>query len=173
VKVAKGDIYSQANSIPELKFEDHQLTSFAGLVVFQKLFRNCRLKQRMEESCAHLLGRHYYSFSTIVQCLIVHIILGYRQLRESEFYREDPLVKRVLGLKALPSVPTVSRMLSEFDDHSVALQQDANRGLVLERLEKEAFQTVTMDFDGSVQSTKRHAEGTAVGYNKENKGARS
>jgi hypothetical protein len=141
VKVAKGDIYSQANSIPELKFEDQQLTSFAGLVVFQKLFRNCRLKERMEESCAHLLGRHYYSFSTIVQCLIVHIILGYRQLRESEFYREDPLVKRVLGLKALPSVPTVSRMLSEFDDHSVALQQEANRDLVLERLQKEAFQT--------------------------------
>ena len=24
---------------------------------------------------------------------------------------------------------------------------------------------VTLDFDGSVQSTKRHAEGTAVGYN--------
>ena len=173
MKVAKGDIYSQANSIPELKFEDQQLTSFAGLVVFQKLFRSCRLKERLEESCAHLVGRHYYSFSTIVQCLIVHIILGYRQLRESEFYREDPLVKRVLGLKALPSVPTVSRMLSEFDDHSVALQQEANRDLVLERLQEEAFQTVTMDFDGSVQSTKRHAEGTAVGYNKEHKGARS
>jgi hypothetical protein len=45
--------------------------------------------------------------------------------------------------------------------------------LVLERLEKEALQTVTLDFDGSVQSTKRHAEGTAVGFNKEKKGARS
>jgi len=30
-----------------------------------------------------------------------------------------------------------------------------------------------LDFDGSVQSTKRHAEGTAVGFNKEKKGARS
>jgi Transposase DDE domain group 1 len=70
-------------------------------------------------------------------------------------------------------MPTVSRMLSEFDDHSVALQQETIRDLVLERLQKEAFQTVTMDFDGSVQSIKRHAEGTTVGYNKENKGARS
>jgi len=69
-------------------------------------------------------------------------------------------------------MPTVSRMLSEFDDHSVALQQETIRDLVLERLQKEAFQTVTMDFDGSVQSIKRHAEGTTVGYNKENKGAR-
>jgi hypothetical protein len=32
---------------------------------------------------------------------------------------------------------------------------------------------LTMDFDGSVQSTKGHAEGTAVGYNKSKKGARS
>ena len=173
MKLAKADIYSQASSIPTLKFEEQQLTSFAGLVVFQKLFESCRLKARLQEACAHLPSRHYYSFSTILQCLIVQIVLGYRQLRESEFYREDPLVKRVLGLRWLPSVPTVSRMLSEFDDKSVAAQQALSRGLVLERLEKEALHTVTLDFDGSVQSTKRHAEGTAVGFNKEMKGARS
>jgi hypothetical protein len=92
------------------------------------------------------------------------IVLGYRQLRESEFYREDPLVKRVLGLKSLLSVPAVSRMLSEFDEQSVGAQQAVSRRLVLERLQKEAFKTVTLDFDGSVQSTKRHAEGTAVGF---------
>ena len=164
MKLAKGDIYSQASSIPTLKFEEQQLTSFAGLIVFQKLFERCRLKERLHEACAHLLPRHYYSFSTILQCLVVHIVLGYRQLRESEFYREDPLVKRVLGLKSLPSVPTVSRMLSEFDEQSVGAQQAVSRGLVLERLQQEAFKTVTLDFDGSVQSTKRHAEGTAVGF---------
>jgi hypothetical protein len=79
------------------------------------------------------------------------------------------LVKRVLGLKSLPSVPTVSRILSEFDEKSVAAQQALRRGLVLGRLEKEAFNTITLDFDGSVQSTKRHAEGAAVGFNKEKK----
>jgi Transposase DDE domain group 1 len=173
VKVAKADIYRQARSLPALKFEDQQLTSFAGLVVFQKLFETCRLKERLQEACAHLEGRHHYGFGTILQCLIVHIVLGYRQLRENAFYREDPLVKRVLGLRLLPSVATVSRMLSEFDEPSVAAQQTVSRDLVLERLEKEALKTVTLDFDGSVQSTKRHAEGTAVGFNKEKKGARS
>jgi hypothetical protein len=173
VKVAKADIYRQARSLPALKFEDQQLTSFAGLVVFQKLFETCRLKERLQEACAHLEGRHHYGFSTILQCLIVHSVFGYRQLRENAFYREDPLVKRVLGLRLLPSVATVSRMLSEFDEPSVAAQQTVSRDLVLERLEKEALKTVTLDFDGSVQSTKRHAEGTAVGFNKEKKGARS
>ena len=32
---------------------------------------------------------------------------------------------------------------------------------------------MTLDFDGSVQSTKGHAEGTAVGFNKNKRGARS
>jgi hypothetical protein len=173
VKVAKADIYRQVSSLPALKFEEQQLTSFAGLVVFQKLFETCQLKARLQESCAHLKSRHYYGFGTILQCLIVHILLGYRQLRESAFYREDPLVKRVLGLKVLPSVPTVSRILSEFDQPSVSAQQGVSLDLVLDRLQKEALRTVTLDFDGSVQSTKRHAEGTAVGFNKEKKGARS
>ena len=81
MKVAKADIYRQASSLPALKFEEQQLTSFAGLVVFQKLFETCRLKERLQGACAHLAARHHYGFSTILQCLIVHLLLGYRQLR--------------------------------------------------------------------------------------------
>ena len=45
--------------------------------------------------------------------------------------------------------------------------------MVLERIRSLVLPRVTLDFDGSVQSTKRRAEGTAVGFNKEKKGARS
>jgi hypothetical protein len=45
--------------------------------------------------------------------------------------------------------------------------------MVIDRLRKIAPARLTLDFDGSVQSTKRHAEGTAVGYCKKKKGARS
>jgi len=44
---------------------------------------------------------------------------------------------------------------------------------VIEGLQREQLPRVTLDFDGSVQSTKVHAEGTAVGFNKNKKGARS
>lgn len=40
-------------------------------------------------------------------------------------------------------------------------------------LQREGFSRLTFDFDGSVLSTKGHAEGTAVGFNKAKKGARS
>ena len=43
----------------------------------------------------------------------------------------------------------------------------------LSRLEAEKFSRVTLDFDGSVISTGKTAEGTAVGYNNKRKGERS
>ncbi len=48
-----------------------------------------------------------------------------------------------------------------------------NRHLVLARLGALGLARVTADFDGSVQSTARHAEGTAVGFNKKKQGTRS
>ena len=43
--------------------------------------------------------------------------------------------------------------------------------MVIEALQREELPRVTLDFDGSVQSTKCHADGTAVGFNKTQKGA--
>jgi hypothetical protein len=99
VKVAKADIYRQVSSLPALKFEEQQLTSFAGLVVFQKLFETCRLKERLHEACAHLQARHYYGFSTILQCLIVHIVLGYRQLRSERLLSGRSVGKAGAGVE--------------------------------------------------------------------------
>ncbi len=48
-----------------------------------------------------------------------------------------------------------------------------SREIVLTRLVTEKLPRVTMDFDGSVISTSRYAEGTAVGYNTHKKGERS
>lgn len=45
--------------------------------------------------------------------------------------------------------------------------------MVLTRLKNLSLCRVTLDFDGSVLGTGRYAEGTAVGFNKLNKGQRS
>lgn len=173
MRVARADIESRATGIPSLKFEDQQMTSYGGLVVFAQLFQRLQLFDRLGRCCAHLDGERFYKYGVVLRCLVVHILLGCRKLREADFYRDDPLVQRVVGLKQLPSVPTVSRMLGEFDAQSVEAQQQLNRELIIQRLEREQLATLTLDFDGSVQSTKRHAEGTAVGFNKAHKGARS
>ena len=83
------------------------------------------------------------------------------------------MVKRLLGLKRLPDVATLSRMLKDADAKSVERLRGLLRQMVSDRLRKLALARVTLDFDGSVQSTMRRAEGTAVGFNKKKKGARS
>jgi hypothetical protein len=105
--------------------------------------------------------------------LVVHLLLGYRELRELRYYQEDEMVKRVVGLKRLPDVATVSRRLAQADPHSVERVRAENQRLVLERAVQLALVRVTLDFDGSVVSTGRRAEGSAVGFNKVKKGQRS
>jgi hypothetical protein len=57
---------------------------------------------------------------------------------------------------------------------SIARVRELCRNLVIERLKKIAIYRITLDFDGSVLTTlSRTTEGTAVGYNRKKKGARS
>ena len=78
-----------------------------------------------------------------------------------------------MGLRHLPAVASISRRLSTTDSTSVERLRALNRRLVLDRLTHHRLARVTLDFDGSVLSTQRHAEGTAVGFNKKKKGQRS
>ncbi|MCP4389739.1 MAG: IS1380 family transposase, partial [Gammaproteobacteria bacterium] len=105
--------------------------------------------------------------------LIVHLLLGYRQLQDMRYYRDDPVVRRLLGVKRLPDVATISRSLAGMDTRSVEKLRRLNRRQVLQRIEDLGLTRVTLDFDGSVLSTSRFAEGTAVGFNRRKKGQRS
>ena len=109
----------------------------------------------------------------MVMLLVVHLNIGHRRLRDLDYYRDDELVKRVLGLKRLPDVSTFSRSLSSADERSVGNVRAESTTVVLERLVVERLASVTLVFNGSVLSTGHHAEGTAVGFNKTNKSARS
>ncbi len=122
---------------------------------------------------AHRQTHSIYAPHVIWLLLVVHLLLGFRRLRDRDYYQEDPLIRRVLGLTQLPDVATISRSLADADARSVEGTRRLVRTLVLERLERENLREVTLDFDGSVLSTKAHAEGSALGYNPRRKGQRS
>ena len=163
------------NSIEFLtvRFEDQKLTSFSGLLIFQLLFKRLNLKQRLKKCFAHLNVSPIFGHHLVVMLLIVHLLLGFRRLRETDYYRDDPLVLRIMGLRKIPDVSTISRTLSGMESQGVNNVRKLSKTLVIEGLQRERFPRLTFDFDGSVQSTKGHAEGTAVGFNKAKKGARS
>jgi hypothetical protein len=176
VKFKRSDVVRGVYRIPEIRCEASDggsLTSFAGLVIFQQLFSRLGIKRQLRACFAHLRRSATYRAQDVVLWLVVHLLLGFRKLRDRDYYHEDPMVLRILGLNRLPDVATVSRALSTLDEQAVAGYRAMSRELVLDRLESERLSRVTLDFDGSVLSTGRHAEGTAIGFNKKKKGARS
>lgn len=173
MKFSKAQIHRRVYSIPELRFEDQRLSSFSGLVVIQALIKKLDLRTRLKNCFHHIQNSAIVGFDVTALLLIVHLMLGYRRLREMERYKDDPLVLRLLGLSRLPDVSTVTRRLSQVDRESIENVRQMNRELVLDPLATVGLSRLTMDFDGSVLSTGRIAEGTAVGFNKQNKGKRS
>ena len=173
MKFSRAQIHSRVYKFPELRFEDQRLTSFSGTVVLHALFKNMDIPGKLQRCFTHLQKGSVVGFHSVALLLILHLMLGYRRLRDIDRYREDPLVRRALGLRRLPHVCTVSRMLCRADARSVASLKEFNRDLVLQRLAHQGLARVTLDFDGSVISSGRYAEGTAIGYNDKKKGARS
>jgi len=173
VKSSKSQIQAKYHKIPVIRFEDQKLTSFSGLLIFQLLFRRINLKKRLKDCFSHLKVSPIFGRHLVVLLLIVHLLLGFRRLREVDYYRDDPLVLRLMGLRKLPDVSTISRSLSQMESEGVEKVRELSRSMVIEGLKRVHLSRLTLDYDGSVQSTKGHAEGTAVGFNKAKKGARS
>ena len=47
MKVSRKQVQKKSHALPKLKFENQSLTSFAGLVIFQKFFAAINLKERL------------------------------------------------------------------------------------------------------------------------------
>jgi hypothetical protein len=173
VKSRRSEIHSRVYKIPEIRFQDQRLSSFAGVVILQALFTRLKLKERLLYGFSHLNQRTIIGLHNVTMIVILQLMMGFRRLRDIDRYRDDPMVKRALGMRRLPHVSTISRALARVDESAVLQLRTLQRQLVLDRLLKEELARVTIDFDGSVLSTGRRAEGTAIGYNKKKKGNRS
>lgn len=173
MKLSRRQVQRSSRALPRLQFADQKLTSFSGLVLIQALFHRLHLRVRLERCFRHLPGEWAYSRAEIVMLLVLHVLLGYRPLRDVRYYEDDPMVCRLLGLRKLPGVSTLSRALSSLGLKAVDALQGLVRDLVLQRLASLRLRRVTLDFDGTVLGTSRWAEGTAIGYNPRRKGQRS
>jgi len=82
------------------------------------------------------------------------------------------MLARTVRLQRLPSMSALSCL-----DQAPAAIVDRLRGFVrdgvVERIRASGLRSITLDFDGTVQSTQRRAETSAVGYNSQHKGEHS
>jgi hypothetical protein len=173
MKISKNAAQSKPTSIPDIQFQDQKLTSFAGAVILQKFFDRIGIRKGVQDCFRHIEHKRSYNDGLIMMVLIVHLMLGFRKLQDVRYYKDDPMILRLLGVKHIPDCATISRRLASWDSQSVGNARELCRQLVLDRIAESALPRVTLDFDGSVIATGRFAEGAAVGYNKKKKGQRS
>jgi len=64
VKSSKAQIHTRVHKIPQLRFEDQHLTSFAGLVVLQSLFSRLNLKENLKACFSHMKVRPIFGHHT-------------------------------------------------------------------------------------------------------------
>ena len=100
----KSAVRNKVHSMPVVRFEDglSHLTSCSGLVLLQKFFTRLDFK-RLLRVCFRGTSnsKKVFDHAIVFLQLIVHLLLGHRELRHCESYRDDPLAKR-LGLQIFP-----------------------------------------------------------------------
>ena len=173
MKLSKKQVQSRVQSLPVLRFENQQLTSFSGMILFQALFRRLDLRGTLVRHLGRASKSVAYGLHVLVLQLVVHLLAGFRRLRERDHYVDDPLLPRLLGVQQLADTSTLTRRLAGAPEAAVVAVRAAGREIVLGRLGQEKLARVTLDFDGSVLTTRGYTEGSAVGYNAKRRGARS
>ncbi len=143
------------------------------MILFQALFQKLDLREQLRRAMGAVGRASTYGLHVVYLFLVVHLLAGFRRLRDRDYYRDDPILPRVLGLTRMPDTSTISRRLGEATPKTVHAARAVLRQGVLRRLSLEKLARVTLDFDGSVLTTRRHAEGSAIGYNRQRRGTRS
>ena len=80
MKFSKSEIQLKYHKIPTIRFEDQKLTSFSGILVFQLLFKNLELKERLKKSFANMKVSPIFGRHLAVLPLVVHLLLGFRRM---------------------------------------------------------------------------------------------
>lgn len=174
MRYTRAQVQSRIQEIPAIEHDQTgRLSAYAGLAVLIPLVKALDLTRRLRLALDRPGDSAAYSMSRLFWLLTLLQLTGWRRLDDLDWLRNDPVVARAAGLKVLPAATTLTRRLRSLDDDAIAKVDKVREQLVLERLTKEQLSVVTLDCDGSVQSHKGHAEGTAIGFNKVKKGARS
>jgi len=165
MRYRKQDILSVVKSDLTIEFAKQDITSYSGLEVFRKYFHLIKLNSLIRHAFRGFSFGGDYSVTHYILVFVALWLTGGRRLRHVGFIGDDPLVKRLCGLKTLPSDRSISRWLGQFTNDSLQSLVSLNSDLVLEKIEELQCKTVTLDFDGSVLSCGNQVEWAFRGYN--------
>ncbi|HUT94465.1 MAG TPA: transposase [Thermoguttaceae bacterium] len=123
-KFRRSDVVRGGYGVPQGRCEDEESsrpTSFAGLVIFQKLFSRLALKRRLAACFAHLRTRATYRGREFIRRFLMHTLpSGFVRIRYYGFLanrdrsRRLDLCRRLLGVSS-SSIPPSDEVVMQAD----------------------------------------------------------
>ena len=147
------DLHARVNRNLALEFADAQLTSYAGLELFDRYLRQMGFNKlvRAAFSDARLGGD--FGVIAMVRVLVGLLLVGGRRLDHLRYLATDPLLRRFARVRLWPTARTVSRWLKRFTMKSVEHLMALNAAVIAQIMPRLQLRTLTVDVDGVVVST--------------------
>jgi hypothetical protein len=165
MRYRKADLKRPVKSDLTLRFETKALTSYAGLELIRRYFKQLELVGRLRR---HLAGQGLdadFGAARMILLLIGLLIIGGRRLQHVLFVRDDCLLQRLCGLRSVPTPQTIGRWLRRFTARQLERLQRVNEELVAETIRGTRLGRLTIDVDGSVVSTGQKVAWAQRGFN--------
>ena len=114
--VAAGFEFKSGGKSIAVEFTEQQLSAHAGTAPFWAWLHGKRWGERLAAALPHRLPESNNSLMPLEKALaFVHGLLGEaRKLTHVAYFRRDPLVPELLGIRRVPSQSTLSRFFAEF-----------------------------------------------------------
>jgi hypothetical protein len=157
----------------EIEFSEENISSYSGLELFRRYFYLIGLHREVKKSFRYYRIGGDYGICDVIFVFMAMFITGCRRLRDVEFIKDDPLVKRLCGLERVPGDRSLSRYLKRFTSEGIKILIELNSKLVFDALKTQNLSTITLDMDGTVLSCGNRVEWAFRGYNPHNRHASS
>lgn len=161
----KPDLQARVNGNLAFEFADVQLTSYAGLALFQRYLRQMHFNDVVRAAFAGAPVAGDFGVVAMVRLVVALLVVGGRRLEHMGYLAADPVVRRFCALQVLPTARTVSRWLTQFTMTTVARFQRLNAAVIAQVIPGLRLHTLTVDVDGVVVSTGLQVERAFRGFN--------
>lgn len=165
MRLRKAELRGRVKGDLALRFTRPGLTSFAGLELVRRYFRQLDLARRIRRHVGGTVPGTDYGVTGMVLLLLTLVMVGGRRVRHVSYLAGDPLVARLTGLTRLPAARTIGRWLGQVRTRHLRGLAALNAEFVAAAIERLGLKRLTIDVDGSVVSTGLTVAWAHRGYN--------
>ena len=152
----------------KIEFSNKTITPYGGLVLIKQMIDKSGLIDYLSTMSLPQPGSNRgFKPVDIILSFLLSIWCGANRFVHTEITRQDNVLKKIFGLKFIPSSPTLTRFFRKF---TYKLNTEIFDGIYTWFFDNLNFSNLTADFDSSVLTRYGQQEGARKGYNPQKPG---